>query len=112
MSQIAEVSDLNFETEVLKSETPVLVDFWAPWCMPCRLLGPMLDKLAPQYRGKVKFVKINTDENSDVPQKYQILGIPTIMIFDKGDILDKQVGVLPPDQLKKFIESSIQKKSS
>ncbi len=109
MGHITEVSDTNFESEVLKSETPVLVDFWAPWCMPCRILSPILDKLAPQFEGKVKFVKMNTDENPAVPSKYDILGIPTMIIFDKGNIVEKQVGVLPPDQLKQFIENSIQK---
>ena len=106
-----EVNDLDFDAEVLKSETPVLVDFWAPWCMPCRILSPILDKLAPIFDGKVKFVKINTDENANIPRQYDILGIPTVIIFDKGSVVDKQVGVLPPDQLKKFIESSLEKKS-
>ncbi len=111
MGYITEVSDTNFENEVLKSETPVLVDFWAPWCMPCRILSPILDKLAPQFEGKIKFVKMNTDENPAVPSKYEILGIPTMIIFDKGNVVEKQVGVLPPDQLKQFIENSIQKKA-
>ena len=111
MSTITEVTDLNFETEVLKSETPVLVDFWAPWCMPCRILSPILDKLAPDFKGRVKFAKINTDENAAISGKYEILGIPTVIIFDKGNVLGLQVGVLPPDQLKQFIENTLQKTS-
>lgn len=107
MSHITEITDTDFEREVLKSETPVLVDFWAPWCMPCRMLSPILDKLASQFEGQVKFVKINTDDNPLTPGQYEILGIPTVMIFHNGQILDTQVGVLPPEQLKAFIEKAI-----
>ena len=86
------VTDQNFETEVLKHDGLVLVDFWAPWCGPCQMLGPIIEELASELKDKVKVVKLNTDENPQVSQKYNITGIPTVMIFDKGQVREQLVG--------------------
>ena len=95
---VLELTDDNFETEVLKSEQPVLVDFWAEWCMPCRMLAPMIDELANQYEGRVKVGKVDTDGNRDVSIKFGISAIPTIILFDKGEVVKKFVGVADKQQ--------------
>jgi len=101
---ITEVTDQAFENEVLKSVGPVLVDFWAPWCGPCRMLTPILTKLASQYQGKIKVVKLNTDENPDTATKYNISGIPTLLFFKGGQLVNQVVGIKPPEELKKMID--------
>lgn len=88
-----EFNDDNFETEVIKSDKPVLVDFWAEWCMPCRALGPTIDELANDYVGKVKVGKLNTENSQQVPMQYNIQAIPTVMIFNKGEVVQKFVGL-------------------
>ena len=90
---IKEFTDQNFEAEVLKSETPVLVDFWAEWCMPCRMLAPTIDKIARDYAGKVKVGKVDTDSNRDVSIKYGISAIPTVILFKDGQVAQKFVGL-------------------
>ena len=102
---VKEFNDQNFETEVLKSTEPVLVDFWAEWCMPCRMLAPTIDDLAREFAGKVKVGKVDTDSNRDVSVKYNISAIPTVMIFKDGQIVRKFVGVT---QKKEFV-SELQK---
>ena len=92
---VLELTDDNFEAEVEKSDQPVLVDFWAEWCMPCRMLAPTIDELAGQYQGKVKVGKVDTDSNRDVSVKYGISAIPTILLFNKGQVVKKFVGVTP-----------------
>ena len=90
---VAEFTDTNFETEVLKSDQPVLVDFWAEWCMPCRMLAPTIDKLATDYAGKVKVGKVDTDANREIALKYQIASIPTVILFKGGQPAQKFVGL-------------------
>lgn len=88
-----EFSDANFESEVIKASTPVLVDFWADWCMPCKALGPTIDELAAEYAGRVKVGKVNTEDNREVPVKYNIQAIPTILLFKGGEVIQKFVGL-------------------
>lgn len=88
-------TDSNFESEVLKSDKPVLVDFWAEWCGPCRMVGPIVEEIAKDYDGKVSVGKMNVDENMDIPSKYGIRSIPTLMIFKNGELVDKIVGAVP-----------------
>jgi thioredoxin 1 len=94
------LNDQNFESEVLKSDVPVLVDFWAPWCGPCKILGPIVEELAKDMEGKpVKIAKMNVDESREIPERYGIMSIPTLMIFKGGEVVDQMVGVTPKDTL-------------
>ena len=104
---VINITDDNFETEVLKSDLPVLVDFWAEWCGPCKVLGPIIDDVAPEFEGKVRFTKINIDENPNTAPKYGIRGIPTIMIFKNGDLAATNVGVLTKSELTNFLNENI-----
>lgn len=104
---IVNVSDDSFEQEVLNSETPVLVDYWAEWCGPCKAIAPVIDELADQYAGKLKVAKLNIDDNPATPPKYGIRGIPTLMLFKNGDIADTKVGSLSKTQLSEFLENHI-----
>jgi thioredoxin 1 len=104
MSAAAQVTDSTFEQEVLKSEVPVLVDFWAPWCGPCRMVAPVVDEIAQQYEGQVKVVKVNTDENPNVASQYGIRSIPTLMIFKAGQRVDMVVGAVPKTTLANTLE--------
>jgi len=99
MSNALEVNDSNFETEVKNSDVPVLVDFWAPWCGPCRKISPIIDELATEFAGKVKVVKVNTDENLKITQEFSISGIPSILIFKKGEAVERLVGLMQKSQL-------------
>ncbi len=96
---LVEFTDANFEAEVLKSELPVLVDFWAPWCGPCRMIAPSVEALATEYAGKAKVGKLNTDENEDVSAKYGIRSIPTLLVFKNGEVVNQLVGALPKDKI-------------
>lgn len=104
---IIHVSDADFEQEVLNSDKPVLVDYWAEWCGPCKMIGPVLSELAPQFEGKVKFAKLNIDENPNTPPKFGIRSIPTLMLFKNGNVEATQVGAVSRSQLESFIESNI-----
>ncbi|MEW6025683.1 MAG: thioredoxin [Planctomycetota bacterium] len=104
---IKEVTDGVFESEVLKSGSPVLVDFWAPWCGPCRMLSPILAKLASQYQEKLKVVKLNTDDNPETATTYNISAIPTLLLFKGGQIVNQVVGIKPPEELKKIIDAVV-----
>ena len=110
MSATTTVTDNDFQKQVLESEIPVLVDFWAPWCGPCRMVAPVVEEIAEQYDGKVKVVKVNTDENSNVASKYGIRSIPTLMIFKGGERVDMVVGAVPKttlaNTLAKYIEDN------
>jgi len=107
MSATPEVSDNTFKAEVLESELPVLVDFWAPWCGPCRMVGPVVEEIAGQYEGKVKVVKLNTDDNPGVASEYGIRSIPTLMIFKDGQRVDMVVGAVPKTTLATALEKYI-----
>lgn len=96
---VQEVSDGNFEAEVLKSQTPVLVDFWAPWCGPCKSIAPILEELASEYAGKIKVVKLNVDDNPKTPSGYNVRGIPNLVFFKGGEVVEQIVGAVPKDQL-------------
>jgi len=106
-SDIVYVTDDSFEQEVLQSEIPVLVDYWAEWCGPCKMIAPILDEIVGEYAGKLKVAKLNIDENSSTPPKYGIRGIPTLMIFKDGDVEATKVGALSKSQLTAFIDSSL-----
>ena len=101
------VNDGNFEQEILKSEIPVLVDFWAPWCAPCQMVGPIVEEIAKEYHGKVKVAKINVDEASQTASEYAIMSIPTLAVFEDGKVVDKVVGVVPKDQLVSMLSQHI-----
>lgn len=107
MSQAAEVTDNQWEGTVLASEVPVLVDFWAEWCAPCRAMGPYIDKLAEEYDGKLKVVKINTQDNPEVPAKYGITAIPTFLLIKGGEVVKQMVGSQQYDELKSVVEAHL-----
>ena len=107
MSAAAQVADSTFKQEVIDSEVPVLVDFWAPWCGPCRMVAPVVDEIAQQYEGQVKVVKVNTDENPQVASQYGIRSIPTLMIFKGGARVDMVVGAVPKTTLANTLEKYI-----
>ncbi len=101
------VSDSSFEGDILKSEKPVLVDFWAPWCGPCRSVAPIVDDLANQYLGKLKVAKINVDESSMVAMKYQVTSIPTFILFKNGQVADRALGAMARSEFVKFIDRNL-----
>ncbi|MDY0137377.1 MAG: thioredoxin TrxA [Thiomicrospira sp.] len=105
--KIIATSDANFETEVLKSDVPVLVDFWAEWCGPCKMIAPILEEVAGDYAGRVKVVKLNIDENPSTPPQYGVRGIPTLMLFKNGEVDATQVGALSKSQLCTFLDSNL-----
>ncbi len=104
---IVVISDANFDTEVLKSNVPVLVDFWAAWCGPCRQIAPIIDELAKEYKGRVKIGKLDTEENSSIPAKFGITAIPTIMIFKNGNVVNKMIGVRSKKDLKAELDAQL-----
>jgi len=106
-SDIVYVTDDSFENDVLKSEIPVLVDYWAEWCGPCKMIAPILEEIVGEYAGKLKVAKLNIDENSATPPKFGIRGIPTLMIFKDGDVEATKVGALSKSQLTAFIDSNL-----
>lgn len=104
MSSVAQVTDSTFEQEVLNSELPVLIDFWAPWCGPCKMVAPVVEEVATQYDGQVKVVKLDTDQNPQVAKQYSIRSIPTLMIFKGGQLVDTIVGAVPKTTLSTALE--------
>lgn len=107
MSKTVEFTDSNFSEEVENASTPVLVDFWAEWCGPCRMVGPIVDELAGEYDGKVKVGKVNVDHNPEVSVKYGIRSIPALMIFKDGEVVDQIIGAVPKTHLKKQIDAQL-----
>ncbi|MBS1188263.1 MAG: Thioredoxin [Rhodocyclaceae bacterium] len=101
------VTDDTFEAEVLQSQQPVLVDYWAEWCGPCKMIAPILDEVASEYAGKLKVAKVNIDDNQAIPAKFGIRGIPTLMIFKNGNVEATKVGALSKSQLTAFIDSNL-----
>ena len=104
---VGKVSDANFEAEVLKSASPVVVDFWAEWCGPCKMIAPALEEIAGSLGDKVKIVKLNVDENPATAQKYGIMSIPTLMLFKNGELASRQVGAAPRQKLEQWITSAV-----
>ncbi len=104
VSNVKHVTRENFSREVLESDIPVIVDFWAEWCMPCKIIAPIFEELAKEYAGKMKFVKVNVDESPELASSFGITGIPTFIVFHKGKIIEKLVGAVPKSEFKKFIE--------
>lgn len=104
---IVQVSDANFESEVLKSTVPVLIDFWAPWCGPCRAIAPIVDQLADEYAGKLKIVKMNVDDNPRTPANYGVRGIPNLILFKDGQVQQQIVGAVPKAHLVKAISTVV-----
>jgi thioredoxin 1 len=105
--KIVHVTDSTFEDEVLKSDKPVILDFWAEWCAPCKMIAPILDELADEYKDDITVAKINIDENQLTPQKYAVRGIPTLILFKDGDLAATKVGAASKSQLAAFIDSNI-----
>jgi thioredoxin 1 len=105
--QIIHTSDDAFDQEVLQSAIPVLVDYWAEWCGPCKMIAPILDEVAKEYQGRIKVAKLNIDENQQTPPKYGIRGIPTLMLFKNGNVEATKVGALSKSQLTAFIDSNL-----
>lgn len=105
--KVVHLSDENFDQEVLKSELPVLVDFWASWCGPCQMMGPVISKLAEEYEGKIKICKLNIDEGRETAIKYSVMSIPTINIFKSGEVVNQITGAVSEAELKNKIDSSI-----
>ena len=105
--QILHLSDDEFDNTILTADVPVLVDFWAPWCGPCRMLSPIIEELAEDYAGKVVFAKVNTDENPATPGKFDIMSIPTLLLFKHGQLIDRAVGMRPKPALKDWIDGAL-----
>ncbi len=106
-SQITHTTDAAFEADVLKSDTPVLVDFWAEWCGPCKMIAPILEEAAGEYEGRIRIAKLNVDENAASAAKFNIRSIPTLLLFNKGEVVARNVGAVSQSQLRAFLEGQL-----
>ncbi len=104
---VIQLTDADFETQVLKADVPVLVDFWASWCAPCKAIAPLIEELAASYAGKVRVCKVNVDENLSTPGKYGVRGIPTLILFKNGKVVDQLVGAVPKNQLESLLQKAL-----
>ena len=104
---VQQVTDADFEKVVLQGGKPALVDFWAPWCGPCRIIGPIVEELAPSYQGRAIITKVNVDDNPQIAQRFGITSIPTLMMFKDGKLVDRAVGAMPKGELQKFIDKNL-----
>lgn len=109
MEKAKPVNIKTWQTEVINSQIPVFVDFWAEWCGPCRMVGPVIEELAGEYAGKVNFVKVNVDENNELASKYNVFSIPTLAIFNKGEVISQQVGAASKSSYKNMIDKALEK---
>jgi len=107
MGTVQAIEAARWEQEVLKATEPVMVDFWAVWCGPCRMLAPTVEEIAGEYTGRLKVLKLNTDENQEIASRYQIMGIPTLLFFKGGNVVDKVVGVVPKRQIKERVDAML-----
>ena len=107
MANVSEISDQSFEAEVLQSPVPVLIDFWAPWCGPCRAIAPVVEELATEYQGRIKVVKMNVDDNPQTPTRYGVRGIPNLILFQGGQVKEQITGAVPKAQLVRAITSVV-----
>ena len=107
MADVVQVTDASFETEVLKADLPVLIDFWAPWCGPCKAIAPVVEELSKEYAGRLKIVKMNVDDNPQTPSKYGVRGIPNLILFKSGQVRDQIIGAVPKAQLIKAISQVV-----
>ena len=108
MANVTEVTDASFDQEVLRSAVPVLIDFWAPWCGPCRAIAPLVEEIAGEFQGRLKVVKMNVDDNVETPSSYGVRGIPNLILFKGGQVADQIVGAVPKAQLLKAINRVVQ----
>ncbi|MFP6694114.1 MAG: thioredoxin [Pirellulales bacterium] len=106
MGSVQEVTDAEFDSEVLQADIPVLVDFWAPWCGPCRMIGPVVEELAAENSGSAKVVKINIDESPEAAQKYGVSSIPALMVFKSGEVVERMLGVQPKNRLQESLDAA------
>jgi thioredoxin 1 len=104
---VQQIGDSDFDQRVLQAGKPALVDFWAPWCGPCRVIGPIVEEIAPSYEGKAVIAKLNVDDNPNVAQRYGVTSIPTLMMFKEGKLVDRVVGLMPKGELQKFIDRNL-----
>ena len=107
MSNVIELNDSNFDREVVKSDKPVLVDFWAEWCGPCKVIAPVVEELATDYKGKIKFGKVNVDDNNMVASEYGVRSIPTLLIFKNGSVVNQIVGAVPKEKITDILDTVI-----
>lgn len=107
MANLVAVTEQTFEAEVLKSEAPVLVDFWATWCGPCKMIAPIVEEISGEYGARLKVVKLDVDENGGVAARYNVMSIPTLGVFSKGELIERIVGYMPKEQLKKRIDAAL-----